>query len=194
MENTSKDTELTDTCAQTARQSSRLPRLMQWLYRKADERGYSRHELARELGITYGELMAYASGRRDMVGTKRPTVRTISQYLEMPAVAVWLLVGKLKTADFLMPKGNVQTHNLMNKIQSFQDDPIVGPLVPPDIFGTSAPVKALLSSLYADATRAGMFPAGKLPPLLEGVQQAAERMEDDDYQSEAERLAAGRLQ
>lgn len=129
-----------------------------------------------------------------MVGTKRPTVRTISQYLEMPAVAVWLLAGKLKTADFLMPKGNVQTHNLMNKIRSFQDDPIVGPLVPPEIFETSGTVKALLSSLYADATRAGMFPAGKLPPLLEGVQQAAERMEDDDYQSDAERLAAGRLQ
>ena len=111
----------------------------------------------------------------------------------MPAVAIWLLAGKLKTADFLMPKGTVQTHNLMNKIQSVQDDPIVGALVPPDIFGTSGPVKALLGSLYTDATSAGIFHQGKLPPLLEGVQQAVEKMEDD-YQADAGRLATGRLQ
>ena len=71
--------------------------------------------------------------------------------------------------------------------------PIVGALVPPDIFGTSGPVKALLGSLYTDATSAGIFHQGKLPPLLEGVQQAVEKMEDD-YQADAGRLATGRLQ
>lgn len=173
---------------------SRLPRLIHWLYRKAEERGHSRHELARHLGITHGELMTYASGARDMVGAKRPTVRTISQYLGLPPVAVWLLAGKLRTADFLMPRGSTQTHSLINKLQCVQDDPVIGALVPPDIFDASDKVKALLGSLYADATTAGIFPAGKLPPLLEGVQQVAEKMEDDDYQADAEHLATGRLQ
>lgn len=188
-----KDT-LQDTGAQALAQTNRLPRLIQRLYRKAAERGHSRYELARVLGITYGELMTYAAGSRDMVGTKRPTVRTISQYLEIPAVAVWILAGKLKTADFLLPKGNGQTHSLMHKIQSLQDDPVIGPLVPQDFFDASDRTRALLNSLYADATKAGVFPAGKLPPLLEGVQQVLEKMEEDDYQADAERLATGRLQ
>lgn len=182
-----------DTAAQNPMQGSTRPRLVWLLYRKADERGHTRHELARELGITYGELMAYASGARSMVGTKRPTVRTISQYLELPPVAVWLLAGKLQTADFLMPRGDAKANELMPKRQCLQDDPIIGPIVPPEFFDAPDSVKALLGSLYDDAKNAGRLPPRQLPALLAGIERAVEKMAHDDHQADAERLAEGRL-
>lgn len=44
---------LPDEEAQNPVQGSTRPRLVWLLHRKADERGQTRHELARELGITY---------------------------------------------------------------------------------------------------------------------------------------------
>lgn len=185
---------LPDAGTKSTAPDSRQPRLIRLLYRKAEDRGHTRHELARALGITYGELMTYAAGSRDMVGTKRPTVRTISQYLELPPVAVWLLAGKLQTADFLIPRNSAQAPERMLTTQCLQDDPILGPIVPPDLFDAPSNAKALLGSLYEDAKSRGLFPAGKLPTLLTGVQRAVEKMEDADYQADAEHLARGRLQ
>ncbi|MBB5217643.1 hypothetical protein [Parapusillimonas granuli] len=170
------------------------PRLVQWLYRKAELRGHSRHELARQLGITFGELMTFSSGAREMTGLKNPSVRTIAHYLELPPAAVWLLAGKLSATDFLMPDASLApVEQLIEGVQRIAQDPVVGPLVPPEVFDVPDSVKALLCALYEDATTQELFPPRRLPMLLQGLQDAAIALDEEDAQAKANDIADGRL-
>lgn len=170
------------------------PRLIQWLYKKAELQGHSRHELAPHLGITFGELMTFASGAREMAGLRNPSVRTIARYLELPPVAIWLLAGKLSATDFLMPESSRSSvHQLIDGIQRIAQDPIVGPMVPPEVFDVPDSVKALLCALYEDATTQELFPPKRLPLLLQGLQDAAIALDEEDAQAQANDIADGRL-
>jgi hypothetical protein len=173
---------------------SSRPRLIQWLFKKAEQRGHSRHELARFLGITYGELMTYATCAREIVGLKTPSVRTIAHYLELPPAAIWLLAGKLSVTDFLMPEpSRAPVHQLIEGVQRIASDPIVGPLVPPEVFDVPDSVKALLCALYEDATTQELFPPTRLPMLLQGLQDAAIAIGDEDVANDADRISDGSL-
>ncbi|MBB5217347.1 hypothetical protein [Parapusillimonas granuli] len=82
---------------------------------------------------------------------------------------------------------------MMPRSPFLQDDLVLGPIVPPEFFDAPDNVKVLLGSLYDDAKNAGRIPPRQLPALLAGIERAVEKMEHDDHQVDAERLADGRL-
>lgn len=179
--------------AMTGPERPGLHRLIQRLYRKAAVLGHTRHELAREVGMTHGELMTFANGARQLTNLPVSNLRLIAHYLKVPTVAVWLLAGKLSSKDFMMPEPDGGAVQLMDGIQRIAEDPIIGPLVPVEAFTVPDSVKALLCALYEDATTQELFPPKRLPLLLQGVQDAAVLLDEQATAEDASRIEGGRL-
>lgn len=177
----------------TSPEGQGLHRLIQRLYRKAAVFGHTRQELAREIGMTYGEFMTFVSGARQLTNLPGSNLRQMAHYLKVPTIAVWLLAGKLSANDFMMPEQDDGAVLLMDGIQRIAQDPMIGPLVPPEAFTAPDSVKALLCALYEDATTQELFPPKRLPLLLQGVQDAAVLLDERAAADDANRIIDGRL-
>lgn len=168
-------------------QVRQLPRLIQWLYRAAAERGESKGELARQLRITYGYLAQLASGLRSVETITASLSRSCAQYLGVPPVAVMLACGRIKSVDFLLPETNGSPAKQLNAgLERIAADPLFGCLIPAEIWDVPDSVKSLLIALHEDATQQELFPPRRLPMLFQGLQDAALVLEDLDAANDAE--------
>ena len=161
------------------------PRLIQWLYKKAALNGHTKVVLARELGVTYGYIAQLSNGLREVHNISDQFARECAKYLGIPAVAVMLVSDKVTLLDFALPESSRKpVHQLMEGLQRISDDPLLGCLVPAEIWDAPDSVKALLIALYEDATQQEILPPRRLPALLQGLQEAAlelAKMDADDY-------------
>lgn len=168
-------------------QIRQLPRLMQWLYKAAAERGESKIELARKLRITYGYLAQLASGVRSVETINASLSRSCAQYLGVPPVAVMLAAGRIQAVDFLLPEaGRSPILQLNAGLERIAADPLFGCLMPAAVWDVPDSVKSLLIALHEDATQQELFPPRRLPMLFQGLQDAAVALEDMDAANDAE--------
>lgn len=171
--------------------SKPAPALLQALYRKAERRGHNKAVLARELGVTYGYLNQLVTGLRQVENVSAHFVRSCAKYLEIPAVAVMLLAGKISLLDFAVPEAaRSPVQQLVEGLQRIADDPVVGYLVPSEVWDAPDSVKALLIALYEDATQQELFPPKRLPAMLQSLQDAALVLAEREAQEQADALIA----
>jgi transcriptional regulator with XRE-family HTH domain len=164
----------------------RLPRLVGWLYKAAAKRGESKIELARRLGITYGYLAQLASGMCATEGIAPSLSRSCAAYLGVPPVAVMLAAGRIQPLDFLLPEsGRSLAMQLNAGLERIAADPLVGCLMPSEVWDVPDSVKGMLVALYEDATQQELFPARQLPGLLQSLQDGALVLHDLDAADES---------
>ncbi|MCL5969568.1 MAG: helix-turn-helix transcriptional regulator [Betaproteobacteria bacterium] len=164
----------------------RLPRLMAQLYREAAARGHSRQALAGYLGVTVGYLSQLASGTRETRHISTDFSRSCAQYLDVPPMAVMLAAGRLDLRDFRMPQTTrAPGWHLSSGLQRMAADPLVGCLMPEEVWDAPAPVQQMLVALY-DARMQGTAnqdhtrPLRHIPLLLQALQDAALVLADAD--------------
>lgn len=180
-----------ETSATPVNTTRQLPRLMQWLYQAAARRGETKGDVARHLGVTYGYLNQLSTGLRSTRNITSDFCRACARYLEVPTVAVMLAAGRIQLEDFLVPEaGNSAQAQLARGLERIAADPLVGCLMPPETWDAPDRVKALLISLYEQATQQELFPPRSLPLLFQGLQDAALLIAQQDCANEAEFLVS----
>lgn len=150
------------------------PRLMAWLYRTAAERGDSKVALAKALGVTFGYVRQLAAGVRPVEQVSNAFCRACANYLDIPPVAVMLAAGRITLRDFMMPDvERAAGWQLTAGLERIAADPLVGCLMPREVWDAPEPVKQLLIALYEDATKQELMPNRQLPMIFRGLQDAA---------------------
>jgi|GEM_PF-2209470 len=179
------------------RRVERLPRLMAQLYREAAARGHSRQELARHLGVTVGYLHQLANGTRETRHVSGDFSRSCADYLDIPPVAVMLAAGRLDLRDFRMPQTTqAPGWQFSSGLQRIAADPLVGCLMPEEVWDAAAPVQQMLVALYdarmqGAASRDRTRPLRHTPLLLQALQDAALVLADADASVAANDRAYG---
>jgi len=178
-------------------QTRPLPRLMERLYREAAARGHGRQALAHHLGVTVGYLRQLASGTRETRHVSTDFSRSCAQYLDIPPVAVMLAAGRLDLRDFRMPPSTrAPGWHLSSGLRRMAADPLVGCLMPNEVWDAPTPVQQMLVALY-DARMQGASnrdrtqPVRHIPLLLQALQDAALVLADADASVAANDRAYG---
>lgn len=166
------------------------PRLMDWLYHSAAERGDSKVALAKALGVTFGYVRQLAAGVRPVEQVSNAFCRACANYLDIPPVAVMLAAGRITLRDFMMPEvERAAGWQLTAGLERIAADPLVGCLMPQEVWDAPEPVKQLLIALYEDATKQELMPNRQLPMIFRGLQDAALVLADTDAANDADYLA-----
>lgn len=136
--------------------------LIALLLEKAHTRRIGMQELAKDLGITYGYFTWIRRRKEAVLKIGDEVIERIAEFLELPKVAVMLLAGQLKLADFDQKPENLKT-NLENALRFIQGDPKIGPYVPATIFAADSALQLLVVSLYEMATDRVLIASKKTP-------------------------------
>jgi transcriptional regulator with XRE-family HTH domain len=164
----------------------RLPRLIDWLYKAARARKESKLEMARQIGVSYGYLAQLASGSRSMEGVTAEFCRASARYLGIPPVTAMLAAGRINSFDFLMPEiGESPSGQLNEGLDRIASDPLVGWLMPAEVWDAPDSVKSLLVALHEEVTQRELFPPRRMLSLFQGLQDAAMVLEEQDAANDA---------
>lgn len=164
------------------------PRLIDWLYCTAAARGQTKAEMASHLGVTFGYIRQLATGVRLVEQVSGEFCRACAEYLDIPPVAVMLAAGRITLSDFLMPEvERAPGWQLTAGLERIAADPLVGCLMPPEVWDAPDSVKQLLVALYEDATKQELMPTRQLPVLFRGLQDAAVVLAEADAFNDAAR-------
>lgn len=167
-----------------------MPRLIDWLYRTAAARGQTKAEMSQAIGVTFGYVRQLATGVRLVEQVSGDFCRACANYLDIPPVAVMLAAGRITLQDFLMPEvERAPGWQLTAGLERIAADPLVGCLMPQEVWDTPDTVKQLLVALYEDATKQELMPTRELPMIFRGLQDAALILVDEDAAQYAEHLA-----
>lgn len=177
---------VSSTLQETCNEMRQLPRLMQWLYHAAASRGDTKADLARNLGVTYGYLHQLSSGVRQTCNITSDFCRACARYLRMAPVSVMVAAGRIRPEDFITATPRPGSHAaLAAGLERIAADPLVGGLMPPEVWDAPDSVKALLLALYEDATQQELFAPRPLPLCLQRLQQAAIEVAHQDCADDA---------
>lgn len=178
--------ELPATRTHTDVELRRVPRLIESLYKTAAMRGETKSELARHVGVSYGYLSQLSSGLRSVETISSEFARACARYLDIPPVAVMLASGRIKAVDFLMPEAGPSPSIQLNRgLERIASDPIVGCLLPAEIWDAPDSVKTLLVALYEDVTQQELLPPRRMLSIFQALQDAAVALEDIDAENAA---------
>lgn len=167
-----------------------MPRLIDWLYRTAAARGQTKAEMSQAIGVTFGYVRQLATGVRLVEQVSGDFCRACANYLDIPPVAVMLAAGRITLQDFLMPEvERAPGWQLTAGLERIAADPLVGCLMPQEVWDTPDTVKQLLVALYEDATKQELMPTRELPMIFRGLQDAALILVEEDAAQYAEHLA-----
>jgi len=167
-----------------------MPRLIDWLYRTAAARGQTKAEMSQQIGVTFGYVRQLATGVRLVEQVSGDFCRACANYLDIPPVAVMLAAGRITLQDFLMPEvERAPGWQLTAGLERIAADPLVGCLMPQEVWDAPDPVKQLLVALYEDATKQELMPTRQLPVIFRGLQDAALVLAEADSANDAEYLA-----
>lgn len=151
-----------------------MPRLIDWLYRTAAARGQTKAEMSQQIGVTFGYVRQLATGVRLVEQVSGDFCRACANYLDIPPVAVMLAAGRITLQDFLMPEvERAPGWQLTAGLERIAADPLVGCLMPQEVWDAPDSVKQLLVALYEDATKQELMPTRQLPVIFRGLQDAA---------------------
>lgn len=167
-----------------------MPRLIDWLYRTAAARGHTKAEMSQQIGVTFGYVRQLATGVRLVEQVSGDFCRACANYLDIPPVAVMLAAGRITLQDFLMPEvERAPGWQLTVGLERIAADPLVGCLMPQEVWDAPDSVKQLLVALYEDATKQELMPTRQLPVIFRGLQDAALVLAEADAANDAEYLA-----
>lgn len=167
-----------------------MPRLIDWLYRTAAARGQTKAEMSQQIGVTFGYVRQLATGVRLVEQVSGDFCRACANYLDIPPVAVMLAAGRITLQDFLMPEvERAPGWQLTAGLERIAADPLVGCLMPQEVWDAPDSVKQLLVALYEDATKQELMPTRQLPVIFRGLQDAALVLAEADAANDAEYLA-----
>lgn len=167
-----------------------VPRLIDWLYRTAAARGQTKAEMSQQIGVTFGYVRQLATGVRLVEQVSGDFCRACAKYLDIPPVAVMLAAGRITLQDFLMPEvERTPGWQLAAGLERIAADPLIGCLVPPEVWDAPNSVKQLLVALYEDATKQELMPTRDLPVILRGLQDAAVVLAEADAANDADYFA-----
>ena len=160
------------TQALTSEKARRLPLLIQYIGYYAGQKGDNPSELARALGMTFGQWQALFQGRRSLSSLTALQLRVIAQYVSIPHLAAWVLAGKFHPSDFHMP--TVATVERATGMQRLLNDETVGPFLPPQALTASAATQTLLEQLHEGEWEPRR---SRLPSILKPIEAAVMAME-----------------
>lgn len=167
-----------------------MPRLIDWLYRTAAARGQTKAEMSQHIGVTFGYIRQLATGVRLVEQVSGDFCRACAAYLDIPPVAVMLAAGRITLQDFLMPEvERAPGWQLTAGLERIAADPLIGCLMPQEVWDAPNSVKQLLVALYEDATKQELMPTRQLPVIFRGLQDAALVLAEADAANDAEYLA-----
>jgi len=133
-----------------------MPRLIDWLYRTAAARGQTKAEMSQQIGVTFGYVRQLATGVRLVEQVSGDFCRACANYLDIPPVAVMLAAGRITLQDFLMPEvERAPGWQLTAGLERIAADPLVGCLMPQEVWDAPDPVKQLLVDPVRRRNQAG---------------------------------------
>lgn len=163
-----------------------MPRVIDWLYRTAAARGQTKTEMAQHVGVTFGYVRQLATGVRLVEQMSGDFCRACANYLDIPPVAVMLAAGRITLSDFLMPEvERAPGWQLTAGLERIAADPMLGCLMPKEVWDAPDTVKQLLVALYEDATKQELMPTRQLPMIFRGLQDAALVLAEEDAVNDA---------
>lgn len=153
------------------------------LLRAANLRGHQLGEMASELGVTYGYIAQLRNGHRAVQHISRQFARAVANYLsksfgqDIPPILVLLIAGRIRIEDWL-PVGEAGNERLRRGLERIASDPVVGGVMPAEIWHCEPSVQQLVVSLYDEVSAQDSFAHRKLPDLLDSLLQAAIVLDD----------------
>jgi hypothetical protein len=148
------------------------------LLKAANTRGQQLGEMARELGVTYGYIAQLRTGHREVQHISRPFAQAISKYLTesfgkpIPPILVMLIAGRIRIEDWL-PIGTPGGELIQRGLERLAGDPMVGGMMPAEVWDAEPSVKRFVLSLYDEASSRDSLETHTLPGLLDGLLNAA---------------------
>jgi len=114
--------------------------LLAMLSGRARQLGHSRGEMARNLNVTYGYIAQLASGHRRTEYISDEFATACARYLGVPKVTVLMASGSIAPQD-MFEKPDEIAISLPRALAYMQEDPVFGPLMPPELFARDAPAR-----------------------------------------------------
>jgi transcriptional regulator with XRE-family HTH domain len=137
--------------------------LLAMLIFRANELGHKMHEMASELGVTYGYVIQLREGIRQVKNVSDEFAKACALYLGVPRLTVLLASGKITPEDlFENPFELVRA--LPQALRFIQKDPELGGIMPVELFQASEQVQFFVVALYEAATHKKLLP-GKVDHL-----------------------------
>lgn len=179
-----------DAPAPAARQPWTAPRpadppLIRMLFKEANRRGDQLREMAEALGCTYGYINQLRSGIRQTEHVGQAFAQHAGRYLGVPTALVKLIAGRLTIQDFAWPQRD-PVEDMAECLEALRDDPVVGALVPQQLFEAEPAVQRFVWQLYTECTDLHPGPSRALPRMLEYLQRAA--LNEAEFELELARL------
>lgn len=153
------------------------------LLKAANIRGHQLGEMARALGVTYGYIAQLRFGHRDTQHISRDFAMSVARYLSesfgkpVPPILVMLIAGRIRIEDWL-PAGEVGNEQIRRGLERLASDPVVGGMMPKNVWNADPEVQQYLLSLYSEVSSDGAMGGNRLPGLLEELLNAAVVLDD----------------
>jgi transcriptional regulator with XRE-family HTH domain len=152
--------------------------LLAWLLKTANARGHKLHELAAQLGVTYGYIAQLRSGQRKTIHISQQFVETCAKYLQVPSIAIKVASGQIAARDFVFPADDFE-RRLDSALEHIQSDPLLGSWMPARVRQLDVDVKAFLVLCYQEATGLDLIAEHRALPQIIGDLQLAAVFEEE---------------
>lgn len=123
-----------------------LQELIILLYEQAALRGHNDFELARQLGMTFGELHYLVNNAEEFSKLNALRMRVIAQYLGISTIMVWILARKLEISDLTI--SGQSSVAIATGLESIMKDDSVSAFLPLQVLDAPVSVQAILCNLH----------------------------------------------
>lgn len=120
--------------------------LIALLHEQAALREHNEFELARGVGMTYGELSYLIKYPVEFIKLSASRLRPIAHYLGISTITVWVLIGKLNANELTFSAQS--SVELATDLDSLVNDESVSVFLPWQVLKAPSTVQALLWGLY----------------------------------------------
>jgi transcriptional regulator with XRE-family HTH domain len=146
--------------------------LLETLVRAANAKGQQLSALAQALGVTYGYIAQLRTGHRHTGNISEKFVQACSRYLNVPAITVKLLAGRVGPQDFVLP-GELEATRIDQGLQHLSEDPLLGGFVPASLGEQPDDVKLFILTLYQEVSGCELFGYTRIPAVIEAAIRGA---------------------
>lgn len=131
--------------------------LLVMLLQTANDRGMNLREMVDEIGISYGYFSQMRSGKREVRRISDETADRIAEFLRVPRITVLVAAGQVRPEDYYEHPESLE-RELDASLQFMQKDAHWGPMLPPEVYGVSVPLKRAIVTAYEQATGRVLLP------------------------------------
>ena len=142
--------------------------LLSALFKKMNENGENKTDLAARFGISYSYIMALGKGRK-VTGLTVEVIRSIAKYLDIPTAQAMMLAGALSAEDFYLDRTISERVELV--FADLQTDTLLCGFAPTPEIWNKYPLSAklLISVLYENNAKTKYLDAAKIVKIVESI-------------------------